>query len=248
MRGHQPFNYDVTSNGRYIYTGSQARISSISANKSQSDMVAKAIQSLKIDSILDLGCGDGSYTHEFLSLGLKNIVGLDPAAKAIDFARKNFEAKNLKFTNSTVDSLIKSKSTFDCVVLRGVLHHCDDPEYVLKQATKLGRSIIILEPNGLNPILKIIEKASPYHRAHSERSFSRFKIKKWIKHSKFEIVKTEVGVLVPFFFPNSLVSIFEKLEIYVRKISIVNWIFCGTQCIVAIAPDSNHSGHESITT
>jgi hypothetical protein len=66
MRGHEPFNEDIDANDRYIYTGETARKSAIVANALQSKMVHQQIESLSCNSLLDIECGDGTYTHEFL--------------------------------------------------------------------------------------------------------------------------------------------------------------------------------------
>lgn len=72
VRGHEPFDRDVKSGGSYVYTSSNAPLSSLIANKRQSEMIAQAISSLVtshgVTSILDIGCGDGKYTSEFSNL------------------------------------------------------------------------------------------------------------------------------------------------------------------------------------
>jgi hypothetical protein len=66
MKGHEPFNYDVDVNGRYLYTGPKARKSALVANSRQSSMIYSIIAGRQIFTILDLGCGDGTFTSEFL--------------------------------------------------------------------------------------------------------------------------------------------------------------------------------------
>ena len=234
MRGHTPFNNDVSENGRYIYTGPDARKSAISANLSQSKLIAEGLAKIKATSVLDLGCGDGTFTREFYDLGIATIIGFDPAEEAINFANNKFAIPGiLSFTSSPISDITLSGEKFDCVVLRGVLHHCENPADVLKQATFLGKYVIVLEPNGLNPIMKLIEKASRYHREHSERSFSRFRINKWFQDSGFKPIQVKVGILVPFFFPDILVAPLSKIEKVMKKIPIIRWVYCGTQIFIA---------------
>lgn len=234
MRGHIPFNEDVETNGRYIYTGNDARKSSIVANKLQTDMLHREISGYEFSSILDVGCGDGTYTAEFLRFKDIKILGLDPAVKAITFALNNWGHEDrLSFTSLPMASLIENGEFFDLVVLRGVLHHCENPLQVLHEASCLSNTIVILEPNGWNPILKIIEKVSPYHRAHSEKSFTRKKITSWLKTCGFEVEIFSLGVLVPFFFPSNLIPLMLKAESILHKVPKLGKCLFGTQVLLA---------------
>jgi 2-polyprenyl-3-methyl-5-hydroxy-6-metoxy-1,4-benzoquinol methylase len=234
MKGHEPFNYDVDNNGSYVYTGPKARKSAIVANTRQSEILHSLISGRQPKSILDLGCGDGTFTSEFLMFPGVQIVGMDPAERAIKFASERFVLeKRISFTSRPISDLIRHGQFFDLVILRGVLHHCVDPQEVINQASRLSNSVLILEPNGLNPIMKIIEKLSPYHREHSEKSFTKRKIRSWLLSSGLEIEKFKLGVLVPYFFPTFLVGFMSSLEPVVARIPFFRRVFFGTQVILA---------------
>jgi 2-polyprenyl-3-methyl-5-hydroxy-6-metoxy-1,4-benzoquinol methylase len=234
MRGHIPFDEDVEKNGRYVYTGSEAPKSSIVANALQTKMLHSLIANLQFKSILDVGCGDGTHTAEFLIFEKSRIVGLDPAVKAIEFAAKKWRHESrLSFTHLNLESLIQNNEFFDLIVFRGVLHHCDDPVQVLLDASRLSNTIVILEPNGLNPILKLIEKVSPYHRAHSEKSFTRKRISSWLGKCGFEVEAYSLGLLVPYFFPAFLITPMLKFEPVLHKIPILAKFLFGTQVLLS---------------
>ena len=234
MKGHEPFDHDVDVNGRYLYTGPKARKSALVANSRQSSMAHSMIAGRQIVTILDLGCGDGTFTSEYLQFPGVEIVGLDPSIRAIVFASRTFANQpRISFISSPIENLIADKKFFDLVILRGVLHHCEDPADLINQAAQLSNSILILEPNGLNPILKIIEKLSPYHRAHSEKSFTKTKIQTWLLTSGLSIEKFERGVLVPYFFPTALVDLMSSLEPIVARIPFLRRVLMGTQVILA---------------
>jgi SAM-dependent methyltransferase len=219
MRGHIPFDEDVEKNGRYVYTGSEAPKSSIVANALQTKMLHSLIANLQFKSILDVGCGDGTYTAEFLIFEKSRIVGLDPAVKAIEFAAKKWRHESrLSFTHLNLESLIQNNEFFDLIVFRGVLHHCDDPVQVLLD---------------LNPILKLIEKVSPYHRAHSEKSFTRKRISSWLGKCGFEVEAYSLGLLVPYFFPAFLITPMLKFEPVLHKIPILAKFLFGTQVLLS---------------
>jgi 2-polyprenyl-3-methyl-5-hydroxy-6-metoxy-1,4-benzoquinol methylase len=234
MKGHEPFNYDVDINGRYIYTGPEARKSAVVANSRQSEILHSLILKRNIGSILDLGCGDGTFTSEFLKFPGITIVGIDPAEKAVKFAAEKYANETrISFTSKPAEELIRGGQFFDLVILRGVLHHCEDPKGVINQASQLAHSVLILEPNGLNPIMKVIEKLSSYHRAHSEKSFTKTKIQSWLKISGLEIAEYKLGVLVPYFFPTILVGFMSSVEQTIEKIPLVGRFLFGTQVIFA---------------
>lgn len=239
MCGHEPFNKDIDANGRYIYTGETARKSAIVANALQSKMVHQQIELVSCNTLLDLGCGDGTYTHEFLKFPNLRVVGLDPAEKAIAYASQKYGSEERStFISSPIQELISSKQRFDLVVLRGVLHHCENPAGVVLDASKVTNSILTLEPNGLNPIMKIIEKVSPYHRAHSEKSFTKRKITSWLESADFELVNYDLGILVPYFFPSRLIPFMIWLEPKIKRISIIKKFLLGSQALLAVKPQS----------
>ena len=234
MKGHEPFNYDVDKNGRYVYTGPEARRSAKIANSRQSEILHSFMSEGKFERILDLGCGDGTFTAEFLRFPGVKIVGMDPADKAIRFASEKYASEpRISFTSMPAEKLIRDGQFFDLVILRGVLHHCEDPKDVINQASRRSNSVLILEPNGLNPIMKIIEKVSPYHRAHSEKSFTKARIRSWLLVNDMEIQGFKLGVLVPYFFPTFLVGFMASLEPKVNKIPLVGRVLFGTQVILA---------------
>lgn len=82
------FNRDVNEMGSYAYTTD--RLSSNEANLRLTTSI-RDIYDFSGKKVLDIGCGDGSYTLEFCELGVKKIVGIDPADKAIDAATDKAE-------------------------------------------------------------------------------------------------------------------------------------------------------------
>lgn len=74
-----------------------------------------------------------------------------------------------------------------------------------------------MEPNGANPVLKIIEKTSKYHREHVEHSFRSGKIEKWLSAAGFFIDKILFVNLVPLFCSDRIASVCKFLEPAVEK-------------------------------
>jgi len=228
------FNQDVVKYGGYQYT-TNGRFSSYIANLRLTDAtsygISKFTQNMSGAKVLDIGCGDGSYTKE-LSNRFENLEfsGFDPAKEAIDSASLKFP--NIKFF---VGNILESKSTkniptFDVGVVRGVLHHLSEPRLAIQNSAGMCKKVIIIEPNGYNPILKLIEKLSTYHRMHEEKSYFPFKLKQWIEEAGLRVVEQSYVGYVPFFFPTPLAKLIYAFQPALEKVPVVRHLF--TACVV----------------
>ena len=201
------FNDDITTTGSYKYTAN--KLSSQIASSRISECIA-ACYDFSGKTILDIGCGDGAYTLEFPALGASAVLGVDPAEVAIQTATNNAKKNGLdKIVCFEVGNIFDFKTQnpsrhFDCVVIRGVLHHLSDPQKAIESISTVADTIIILEPNGLNPVLKLIERLSSYHRLHEERSFFPSTIKRWCTSAGLNVTTSQQLNLVPFFCPDWL--------------------------------------------
>jgi hypothetical protein len=98
-------------------------------------------------------------------------------------------------------------------------------------AMMLSEQLLIVEPNGNNPILKLIEKLSPYHCQHEERSFSSRTLKKWCKEAGYEVKHLDFVGFIPFFFPTALTRIIYFFQPFMEKIYPLKKYF-GAQIII----------------
>jgi SAM-dependent methyltransferase len=199
------FNSDIKENSGYRYT-TNAPYSSIVANRRITKAILAAVPA-GTATILDIGCGDGSYTDS-LKLALPNatVTGFDPAAEAVSIARKKFPGIDFVLGDLLNPSTFPGQK-FDVGVLRGVIHHLPDALAGISNATQLSDKIIIIEPNGNNPILKWIEKNSRYHIDHEEQSFSSRQLVQWCRGTGFQVTKIDFIGFVPMFFPSVLARI-----------------------------------------
>ena len=233
------FDDDVRLTGSYAYTA--GKLSSQYANARISQSIAD-IYSFESKRILDLGCGDGAYSVEFLALGAREVLGVDPAVAAVEAARKKAlregVADKLRFEVGNIydPNLLHGQQPFDCVVLRGVLHHLPDPEKAVACAASLAKSMIILEPNGYNPVLKILERVSKYHIEHEEQSFYSVTLTSWVRRAGFHIQEARFINLVPMFSPDWMARLCKRLGYVVERIPIVRAVACG-QCLILATRD-----------
>ena len=90
-----------------------------------------------------------------------------------------------------------------------------------------------MEPNGYNPLLKIIEKISPYHRFHQEKSYTPIQIRNWLKKAGYKVKSDQFVGIIPFFFPDTFTVILKKFEPLVEGIPRVRNFLCGVYVVYA---------------
>ncbi len=92
--------------------------------------------------ILDLGCGSGIIGEKFQEYFGAKVLGVDIVDKRIaPLPFQKLERKDLPFEDDS----------FDIVLISYVLHHTLDPIFLLKEAKRVARRIIIFEdlPEGI---------------------------------------------------------------------------------------------------
>jgi 2-polyprenyl-3-methyl-5-hydroxy-6-metoxy-1,4-benzoquinol methylase len=212
----RPFNDDVAENEGYRYT-TNASLSSEMANER---LTAETLARLDLAGrrVLDVGCGDGVYTEQLLLRGRPAvIVGTDLAADAIELAQRRFAGRDgLRFAVNDIYST-PELGHFDVAVVRGVLHHVPDPAPAIAAVARACDELLIIEPNGYNPVLKVIEKVSPYHREHEERSYPPFRLRRWVRDAGFAIDHAAYAGLVPFFCPDAAARALKRVEPLVER-------------------------------
>lgn len=220
------FDQDVVNNQGFVYT-TNLKYSSIVSNQRISDEVKKIIGA-DSHTIFDAGCGDGAYTIEIKNnFPGSKVVAADPSSEGIKIAAARHPEIDF-FVMDLEDEKAFARFTekLDVTVIRGVLHHMNNPEKGIHNISKVTRKLIIVEPNGNNPLLKIIEKTSKYHIDHEEQSFSSSTLKKWCADNGFRNIEITYIGLVPFFFPTVLAKIIHFFQPLVEKIPFINKYCC----------------------
>lgn len=95
-------------------------------------------------TVLDLGCA-GGFMAEAMALRGANVTGIDPAADAIEAARRHARASNLRigYDVGIGEALPYDAAAFDAVVCVDVLEHVSDLNRVLAEVART------LRPGGL---------------------------------------------------------------------------------------------------
>jgi SAM-dependent methyltransferase len=223
------FDSDVRDNEGYRYT-TGATYSSMVANRRMTDATLRHIAP-SVNRVLDAGCGDGTYANDIkCQRSSLEIVGFDPASEAVRVARGRFT--DIEFV---VGDVLRPETfpegRFDLIILRGVLHHVSDPAEAIRQCAARADALLIIEPNGNNPILKLIEKLSPYHREHEERSFSARTLARWCRVASCPAISISFIGFVPFFFPTIPAKIIHFFQPFLERVPLLCRFF-GAQVII----------------
>jgi len=227
-----PFERDVADLDGYVYTTNPS-LSSRIASQRHSDAIHAAID-FRGKRVIDIGCGDGTYSVELYDRGRPySVYALDPAARAIESAQRKTGARNIRFETASAYEIPRDDNSFDIAHLRGVLHHMDRPYDAISEAFRVAPSVIVLEPNGYNMGLKLIERLSKYHCEHGEKSYPPARLDRWVSRVGATVTRRDWVCLVPYFCPDWLARSMKRIEPIVESIPLCNRLGCSTYIMVA---------------
>jgi len=229
-REERPFARDAASNGGYVYTTNRPWSARVAIERQTQAVLDLAEFSRK--RVIDIGCGDGATTIDLYDRTLpESIEAIDPAAAAIAVAQSRREDRPVHFSVGSAYCLPWPDLHFDVAHLRGVLHHMNDPQQAVREAARVARQVVILEPNGWNPALKLIEKLSPYHRAHGERSFLPETLRRWLREAGLRVGAAGYCCLVPYFCPEGPARLLKRVEPLAEGIPGIRHLVCGAYAL-----------------
>lgn len=232
-----PFDRDAADNQGYLYT-TNIRLSSQLATQRTTDTIL-GMERFEGRSVLDIGCGDGYYTCQFWDHGHPSkLIGIDMAENAIARANERKGERPIAFEVGDAHNLPYPDNSFDLILIQSILHHDYDPAGIIREAFRVAPEILIHEPNGNNPGLKIIERVSPYHREHGEKSYSLQRMTRWVEQSNGRVTSHKFAGFVPMFSPDWLAKLMKKAEFIVEGVPLLNRFGCAVYALVAVRSDT----------
>ena len=221
------FNQDAKVGRGYVYTSADRLSARLSAERLT--LAVREMIDLKGKRVIDIGCGDGTYTIELLGGLPEYVLGIDPAEMAIGCARSRAAGLDgVEFRVSDLSDLSRLDRKFDVAVVRGVLHHLPDVEAAIAGVCAVADEIVVVEPNGYNPVLQIIEKISPYHIEHEEKSYFPHHLDRWFRAHGGEVVRSGFCGLVPMYCPDSVARMLKALEPVVENVPVLRRVLSGS--------------------
>ena len=230
-----PFSADIAANAGYLYT-TNASLSSTLAN---GRMTEAALQVARFAGrkVIDIGCGDGTYTAELVERGRAALVhATDPSHQAVQTAlsRTAEVDQAIHFTVASAYRLPYPDDTFDIAYLRGVLHHMDDPVRALGEALRVAHRVVIIEPNGYNPGLKLLERCSRYHIEHGEKSYAPRTLDRWIGELGGRVDERLWAGFVPMFSPDWCARAMRRVQPVLERAPGLRAVGCAVYVLSAV--------------
>ena len=219
------FNRDIDTEGGYVYALDR-KLSSRLATGRWLDLML-GLTPLRGKSITDIGCGDGTFTVRYWDRGGPRMMSaLDPAINAVISGAAKSQGRPILFVAADGHQLPYADGAFDIAILQAILHHDSDPEATIHEAFRVAREILVLEPNGYSPIVKLVEKLSSYHRKHKERSYTSARLRRWVENAGGRVITGKLGIAVPMFCPDWLARVLKFVEPVVEGLPVVNRYLC----------------------
>lgn len=231
--GIAAFNRDALEEG-YQYNRADQRLSTRLAvarrNRAVFAMMQRHMGDTRSVSIVDIGCGDGVASRLlFDTLKPRQITGIDAAESAVALATRNHAVEGrLHFARHDACQLPFAPQSFDLAILRESLHHMEAPDIAIAEAARVARHMLILEPNGYNPVLKVIEKTSRYHIEHGERSFFPHRLEHWVRGAGASVIDSRYTGIIPVFAPDWLARLLGRIEPFFERLLVVRRFYCAS--------------------
>ncbi|HEB35672.1 hypothetical protein LCGC14_0699820 [marine sediment metagenome] len=155
-------------------------------------------------SILDVGCGNGFFTHYFEGFY---------TTYALDFSRamlKNNSSKKKICGSAT--QLPFGDDSFDIAFCSNLLHHLEEPEVAILEMKRVSREYVVLsEPNRNNPLMfmfGLIKKEEQGTLRFSLRYMQRL-----IKRAGLRLISaSNIGIILPNKTPSLLLSLLRQFD------------------------------------
>lgn len=105
------------------------------------------ISEKKVESILDVGCGEGFTLNRLKENGIgKKLEGIEYKKDAIELGKKTYP--DIKIKQGDIYKLPYQDNSFDLVLCTEVLEHLDNPSKALKELIRVSNKYLVISvPN-----------------------------------------------------------------------------------------------------
>lgn len=167
--------------------------------------------------VLEVGCGNGFFTHAFDRQC--DVTGVDYSEKMLALNpvsnTRRMNAENLEFDDDS----------FDFVFCHGLLHHVGDEDKTVREMARVSRKhVVILEPNRNNPLVFLFSLVVPEERR--ALSYSLGYLKRLVVANGLSIVRAfSHGSFVPNKTPETLRPFLVPFDV-AQPLGVINFLIC----------------------
>lgn len=100
--------------------------------------------------VLDIACGNGYGSSILANSGVKFVYGIDNSKKAVDYASKHYNQKNINFALGNAEKIKLNNKSADVIVSLETIEHLKFPNQFLKETKRILKSngiLILSTPN-----------------------------------------------------------------------------------------------------
>jgi 2-polyprenyl-3-methyl-5-hydroxy-6-metoxy-1,4-benzoquinol methylase len=97
-----------------------------------------------VESILEVGCGEGRLAAHIASLGIAPVKACDLSARIIDLARKDYADLDIYFYVRDIYELDKKTDGADLIICCEVLEHLEHPELGLAKLAEVAHDYVLI--------------------------------------------------------------------------------------------------------
>lgn len=173
------FNYDLES--KFL-------------RKTYGDYLEKILPSKNIDKLklLEIGCGNGFFLEEVMSMGIRNISGVEPSRDSVE---KSANAIKDNIKNDVLRPNLFKNNSFDIICFFHTLDHIVNPNDflgIVHNLLKPGGKVICVvhDTNGLS--VKLFGERSPIFDVEHIFLFNKKNLVKIFNKNNFKPLKLEI--------------------------------------------------------
>lgn len=146
-----------------------------------------------IQSVLDVGCGDGYLCHLFKEKGVKNISGVDLSETRVKYAKSKFP--DIEFRQAEVYRLPFKDNSFELITAVELLEHLEDPSAAIKELKRVSNKYILITVPNNEKIQQIIcpHCLKVFLLSGHIQSFDRKRIELLCRETNLEIKKIDIS-------------------------------------------------------
>jgi ubiquinone/menaquinone biosynthesis C-methylase UbiE len=104
------------------------------------NIVASHVEKLRIEKVVDLGCGTGRFSQGLAARLAADVVGIDPSRKMVREATNNRSVAKVSYVIGTGEAIPLADHSIDVVFISMAFHHFINPRAVAQECHRILRN------------------------------------------------------------------------------------------------------------